>query len=77
MATTKDYCRRNQDAAGKNAILITKTGNRNAKRLVYSNDGLIYYTDDHYKSFENCIKEAADENSNFGTGQDAVDQAAA
>ena len=29
-----------------------KTGNRNAKRLVYSNDGLIYYTDDHYKSFE-------------------------
>ena len=29
-----------------------KTGNRNAKRLVYSKDGLIYYTDDHYKSFE-------------------------
>ena len=26
---------------------------------------------------KNCIKEAADENSNFGTGQDAVDQAAA
>ena len=24
---------------------------RNAKRLVYSNDGLIFYTDDHYKSF--------------------------
>lgn len=24
---------------------------RGAKRLVYSNDGLIYYTDDHYKSF--------------------------
>ena len=26
-------------------------GNRNAKRILYSNDGLIYYTDDHYKSF--------------------------
>lgn len=24
---------------------------RNAKRIVYSNDGLIYYTDDHYDSF--------------------------
>ena len=25
---------------------------RNAKRIVYSNDGLIYYTDDHYETFE-------------------------
>lgn len=25
---------------------------RGAKRLVYSNDGLIYYTQDHYKSFK-------------------------
>ena len=24
---------------------------RGAKRLVYSDDGLIYYTDDHYESF--------------------------
>jgi len=24
---------------------------RGAKRIVYSNDGLIYYTDDHYSSF--------------------------
>lgn len=24
---------------------------RNAKRIVYSNDGLIYYTDNHYESF--------------------------
>ncbi len=24
---------------------------RGAKRIIYSNDGLIYYTDDHYKSF--------------------------
>ena len=27
-------------------------GYRNAKRIVYSNDGLIYYTEDHYESFE-------------------------
>lgn len=28
------------------------SGNRNAKRIIYSNDGNIYYTDDHYKTFE-------------------------
>src|SRR5699024_1620265 len=27
-------------------------GHRNAKRLIYSNDGLYFYTEDHYKSFE-------------------------
>ena len=27
-------------------------GHRNAKRIVFSNDGLIFYTDDHYKTFE-------------------------
>lgn len=27
-------------------------GNRNAKRICYSNDGLIYYSASHYKSFE-------------------------
>lgn len=26
-------------------------GARNAKRLVYSSDGLIFYTEDHYKSY--------------------------
>lgn len=26
-------------------------GNRNAKRIIFSNDGLIFYTSDHYKSF--------------------------
>lgn len=26
--------------------------NRGAKRIVFSNDGLIYYTEDHYESFE-------------------------
>lgn len=27
-------------------------GGRNAKRIVFSNDGLIYYTEDHYNTFE-------------------------
>ena len=31
---------------------------RGAKRLVYSNDGLIYYTADHYESFELLYGEA-------------------
>ena len=31
------------DRDGKNS--------RGAKRIVFSNDGLIYYTDDHYESF--------------------------
>ncbi len=30
---------------------------RGAKRLVFSNDGLIYYTDDHYESFERIYPE--------------------
>ena len=29
-----------------------KKKSRGAKRLVYSNDGVIFYTDDHYKTFE-------------------------
>lgn len=29
-----------------------EAGNRNGKRIVYSNDGNIYYTEDHYNSFE-------------------------
>lgn len=31
--------------------------NRNAERLVYSNDGLVFYTDDHYSSFVRFDKE--------------------
>ena len=27
-------------------------GHRGAKRIIYSNDGLIFYTSDHYKNFE-------------------------
>ena len=29
-----------------------KGKSRNSKRIVYSNDGLVFYTDDHYESFE-------------------------
>ena len=32
-------------------------GYRNEKRIVYSNDGLIFYTEDHYESFEEIIYE--------------------
>lgn len=27
-------------------------GTRNAKRILYSNDGLVFYTEDHYETFE-------------------------
>lgn len=29
-----------------------ESGYRGEERIVYSNDGLIYYTGDHYESFE-------------------------
>lgn len=29
-----------------------KSGKRNAKRIVFSNDGLVFYTDDHYQTFQ-------------------------
>ena len=32
-------------------------GYRNGKRIVFSNDGLIYYTEDHYESFEEIAGE--------------------
>ena len=31
-------------------------GYRGSKRIVYSNDGLMYYTEDHYQTFE-CLSE--------------------
>lgn len=31
---------------------------RNAKRILYSNDGLIFYTDDHYETFTQLYGEA-------------------
>lgn len=36
-------------------------GHRNAERLVYSNDGLIFYTKDHYESFEQLYDMKAEE----------------
>lgn len=41
-----------QGRGWKECDIDYKRGDRNAKRIVYSNDGLIYYTDDHYKNFE-------------------------
>lgn len=35
-------------------------GYRNAERIVFSNDGLIFYTDDHYESFEQLYGEGAE-----------------
>lgn len=32
-------------------------GYRNGKRIVYSDDGLIFYTEDHYESFEDITDE--------------------
>ncbi len=44
------------DAAGRTYyecdIDTLHEDDRGAKRIVYSNDGLIYYTDDHYESFD-------------------------
>lgn len=38
-----------------------KSKKRGAKRIVYSNDGLIYYTEDHYETFELLYGEPEDE----------------
>ena len=43
-AKGRKYTECDIDTAGKNS--------RGAKRIVFSNDGLIYYTGDHYESFE-------------------------
>lgn len=40
----REYTECDIDTLGKDS--------RGAKRIVFSDDGLIYYTDDHYKSFE-------------------------
>ena len=42
-ATCRTWTECDIDTLGKNS--------RGAKRIVFSNDGLIYYTDDHYESF--------------------------
>lgn len=43
-ANGRKYTECDVDTLGKSS--------RGAKRIVFSNDGLIYYTDDHYASFE-------------------------
>lgn len=43
-ADGREYTECDIDTLGANS--------RGAKRIVFSNDGLIYYTDDHYESFE-------------------------
>ena len=43
-AQGRSYTECDIDTVGKNS--------RGAKRIVFSNDGLVYYTDDHYESFE-------------------------
>lgn len=40
----RTYAECDVDTVGENS--------RGAKRIVFSNDGLVYYTDDHYESFE-------------------------
>ena len=35
------------------------SGSRNAKRIVFSNDGLIYMTTDHYATFKDITKEGS------------------
>lgn len=41
-------------ARARDALLARRLwrGCAGTKRIVFSNDGLIYYTEDHYKSFE-------------------------
>lgn len=34
-----------------------ESGNRGAERIIYSDDGLIFYTGDHYKTFEQLYPE--------------------
>ena len=43
-AKGRSYTECDIDTVGENS--------RGAKRIVFSNDGLVYYTDDHYESFE-------------------------
>ena len=38
-------------------IDTTNADSRGAKRIVFSNDGLIFYTDDHYKTFTQLFPE--------------------
>ena len=47
-----NYERRLPAGSYKECDIDTKgKKSRGAKRIVFSNDGLIYYTDDHYETF--------------------------
>ncbi len=54
---TKDYENRNKHLPSKNgrswceADINYKVGYRNSERILFSNDGLIFVTYDHYKTF--------------------------
>ncbi len=45
-------------------------GYRNGKRVVFSNDGLIYYTDDHYASFDEIEVIWTDTEDSFLSGEE-------
>ena len=45
-------------------------GYRNGKRIVFSNDGLIYYTADHYQSFDEIEVIWTDTEDSFLSGED-------
>lgn len=45
-------------------------GYRNGRRIVFSNDGLIYYTADHYQSFDEIEVIWTDKEDSFLSGED-------
>ena len=45
-------------------------GYRNVKRIVFSNDGLIYYTADHYQSFDEIEVIWSESEDSFLSGED-------
>jgi len=48
-----------KDRVWYEADINYKKGTRGADRILYSNDGLIYMTTDHYKTFKNITKEGS------------------
>ena len=50
-------------------------GFRNGERIVFSNDGLIYYTDDHYESFDEIeVVWSDDEDDSYAYTDPAYDE---
>lgn len=48
-------------------------GYRNGKRVVFSNDGLIYYTGDHYQTFDEVEVIWTDKDDSFLSGEELKD----